>query len=154
MKTLALALMLAAVPAAHAQARDSIYTNRNAGAVRLFSAVGGAAVGTFVGGFLGYNALPRDCGCDDPGLDHLIYGAFAGIAVGSALSASFPDLQSVCDFKTRFRKSIIGSSVGSLAGFLLSGKRSASALFVVPVSGIGGSLATLGKCWKSSRSRS
>jgi hypothetical protein len=151
MKFLIAGTMFFMAIAAHAQQTDSLYTNRNATTARLFSSVGGAAAGAVVGGFIGYNAFSRDCGCDDPGLDNLIYGGLAGIAVGAALGAALPDMQSACDFKTRFTRSLVGSAIASSAAFLLSGVRTSATIVVVPVASVGGSLGALGRCWKSKR---
>jgi hypothetical protein len=123
----------------------------NAGAIRLLSSVGGAAVGILVGGVLGYHLIPHCTGCEDPGLEAIVYGSFIGSAIGAAFGASGPNFRSVCDRSTRFRRSLIGASAGAAAMFILGGGLSQheASLILTPVGSIGGSLVGLGPCWKS-----
>jgi hypothetical protein len=131
-------------PRPEGTARDN-----NAGAIRLVSSVGAAGLGIVGGGLLGYHILPHCTGCEDPGLDSIIYGSFVGAAIGAAFGAARPDLRSVCrQFKARFQRTLIGAGAGAGAMFLVSGRNETS-LFLVPVGAIGGSLAGLGRCWKS-----
>ena len=131
---------------------EAIRTNNNAGAIRLVSSVGAAGLGIIAGGFLGYHLLPHCTGCEDPGLDAIVYGSFAGAAIGAAFGAARPNLESICDFKTRFRRTLLGAGAGAGAMFILGGglSKNETSLFLVPAGGIGGSLAALGRCWKSS----
>lgn len=129
----------------------SIVPRRHVGGTRLFTAVGGVLAGTFVGGVVGYRVLPHDCNCDDPGLDATVYGAFAGMVVGAALAGSAPDLGSVCSFQTRFGRSLAGAALTATAAYFVAGGRgNGGSLIAVPLGAIGGSLAGLGRCWKSS----
>ena len=134
-------------PRAEAARRD----NSNAGAIRLASSVGAAGVGVIAGAFLGYHMLPHCTGCEDPGLEAIIYGSFVGATIGAALGAAGPNLGSVCRFRTRIRRTLLGAGAGAGAMFILGGglSQSETSVFLVPVGAIGGSLASLGRCWKS-----
>ena len=116
------------------------------------SSLGGAGLGVIAGGFLGYQLLPHCTGCEDPGLEAIIYGSFAGSAIGAAFGAAFPNLGSVCDFKGRIRRTLLGAGAGAAVMFILGGglSQNESSLILVPAGAIGGSLAALGRCWKSS----
>jgi hypothetical protein len=126
--------------------------NNNAGAIRLASSVGAAGLGIIAGGFLGYHLIPHCTGCEDPGLDAIVYGSFVGAAIGAAFGAARPNLHSVCPFRTRFQRTLIGAGVGAGAMFILGGglSQNETSLILVPAGGIGGALAGLGRCWKSS----
>ena len=130
-----------------AESRDG----ENNGAIRLGTAVGGAALGFVVGGFAGYNILPHRCQCDDPGLDELILGALVGSAAGAALGAALPSLNSVCAFDQRLKRTIVGGLGAAALGFVFAGglNGAETTVFITPVLGVGGSLASLGHCWKS-----
>jgi hypothetical protein len=130
---------------------DSARTNQNAGPKRFGSAMLGGLIGIIAGAFVGAHVPAHDCQCDDPGLDEFVYGAFAGSVAGAALGASVADLGSVCAFDTRFTRSLVGSAVTATAAYFVAGGRgSGGTLIAVPVGAIGGSLAGLGRCWKSS----
>ena len=130
---------------------DSTISPRiNNGHHRFFGALGGSVLGAIGGGLLGYQILPHDCGCDDPGLDALIYGALAGSAIGASFGAAAPDLRSVCSFDRRFKRSLIGYSIAAGVSYVLAGGAgSEGTIIAVPLGAIGGSLAALGECWKS-----
>lgn len=132
-----------------ARADTMIGPRRNAGATRLFGSVGGSLLGLVAGAYIGSQLPAHDCGCDDPGLDELIYGGLAGITLGAALGAAAPDLRSVCSFKTRVGRSLIGSTLFAVGAFVISGVRDEAILIAVPAGAVGGSLAALGRCWKS-----
>lgn len=117
------------------------------GASRLAASVGGLAAGIFVGGAAGYRILPHCTGCEDPGLDQMVYGAFIGGAIGAALGAAAPNLHSSCAFDERLARSIVGAGAGMAGAFFIGGL-SATSLIVVPVSSVAGALGSLGKCWK------
>jgi hypothetical protein len=117
------------------------------GGARLAASVGGLVAGMFVGGTAGYRMLPHCDGCEDPGLDQMIYGAFVGGAIGAALGAAAPTLRSSCSFDERFARSIVGAGAGMAGAFLLGG-RSGTSLIIVPVSSVAGALGSLGRCWK------
>ncbi|HEX6573750.1 MAG TPA: hypothetical protein VF042_02175 [Gemmatimonadaceae bacterium] len=132
------------------RADTSIAPARNAGAIRFFGALGGSFVGTIGGAYLGYNILPHNCGCDDPGLDQLIWGGLAGSAIGAAIGASAANLGSQCDFPGRFKRSLLGASIGGIAAYFVAGGSSnEGTVIAVPAVAIGGSLAALGRCWKA-----
>lgn len=116
-------------------------------AERVFASAGGAVLG-LMGGVLIASQIPaHDCGCDDPGLAEAIYGGLAGVTLGAALGASAPELRSVCSFGSRFGRSLLGAGLGTVAGVFAV--VSAGNIFVVPVGAAAGSLAALGRCWKS-----
>lgn len=118
-------------------------------ASRVLLSVGGAAIGTFAGGYIGYHVLSHDCGgCDDPGLEAIILGAFAGMTVGAALGAAGPG-DSVCSFDRRFARSLAGAGIAAGGAFFVAGIN--GSIITVPAGAIGGSLAALGRCWKSRR---
>ena len=130
---------------------DSARTNYNAGPKRFGSALLGGLLGIVAGALVGSQLPPHDCQCDDPGLDEFVFGAFAGSVAGAALGASLPDLGSVCAFGDRFTRSLPGAAATATAAYFVSGgRRSGGPLIAVPVGAIGGSLAGLGRCWKSS----
>src|SRR5678815_2167594 len=116
-------------------------------AERVFASAGGAVLG-LMGGVLIASQFPaHDCGCDDPGLAEAIYGGLAGVTLGAALGASAPQLRSVCSFGSRFGRSLLGAGVGTVAGVFVG--VSAGNIFVIPVGAAAGSVAALGRCWKS-----
>jgi hypothetical protein len=117
------------------------------GGARLAASVGGLVGGMFLGGAAGYRVLPHCNGCEDPGLDAMIYGAFVGGAIGAALGAAGPTLRSSCSFDERFARTIVGAGAGMAGAFLLGG-RSGTSLIIVPVSSVAGALGSLGRCWK------
>lgn len=125
--------------------------NPNAATYRLFSSLGGTFIGGLAGGLAGYNVLPHTSNGDDPGLNELVYGMLVGSSVGAAIGAAAPNLRSVCNFQSRLKRTIVGASVAGAAAYLVGGglNRDGSVIIVVPVSAMGGSLASLGRCWKS-----
>ena len=134
----------------HARADSSFVPRKTTPAVRLFTATSGVLVGTIAGGFVGYHVLPHECGCDDPGLDAIVYGAFFGMTVGAALGAAAPDLHSVCSFDKRFARSLAGAGITAIGAYLVAGGRgNGGTLLAIPLGAIGGSLAGLGRCWNS-----
>jgi hypothetical protein len=125
------------------------------GSIRLASSSGGFMFGLLLGGFAGYEMVSQSCDhCRNPTGDALVIGGTIGGALGAALGAAFLDLKSVCTFDKRLMRTLIGSSVGASALFIAAGgldhRRGRSAFFV-PIGAIGGSLGTLGRCWKSRR---
>jgi len=123
--------------------------NPNAATVRLFGSLGGATLGMLGGAVAGYNLLPHTPNGDDPGLRELVYGGLVGSAVGAAIGASAANLRSVCRFSTRFKRSIAGAGIAATLGFIFVGGANESSIIAVPASAMGGSLAALGRCWKS-----
>jgi len=126
------------------------------GSIRLASSSGGFMFGLLLGGFAGYEMVSQSCDhCRNPTGDALVIGGTIGGALGAALGAAFLDLKSVCTFDKRLMRTLIGSGVGASALFIAAGgldhRRGRSAFFV-PIGAIGGSLGTLGRCWKSRRS--
>jgi len=123
----------------------------NTRAIRLLTATGGALVGIVAGGTAGYQLIPHhDCGCDDPGLDELIWGAVVGSSIGAALGAAVPHLGSVCSFNERIKRTLIGGVAGGALGFaagIFSG--SEAILFTVPAFSVGEALGSLGRCWNA-----
>ena len=118
--------------------------------LRALTSLGGVFLGAIAGGYVGYNVLPHNCACDDPGLDELITGAFVGMAIGAAIGASAPDLGSVCSFDKRLMRSLAGAGLAAGAAYFLAGGSSnEGTLIAVPAAAIGGSLAALGKCWRA-----
>jgi hypothetical protein len=75
--------------------RDTANTYRNLSAYRFVSSTGIAFVGVLVGGIAGGQLPPHDCGCDDPGLDEVVYGALVGATIGAAIGAAYPNMRSV-----------------------------------------------------------
>jgi hypothetical protein len=128
----------------------SIPGNNNAGAARLGGAVGGLLIGTVVGGYAGYQVLPHCGGCEDPGLDQMVYGAFIGGAAGAAIGAALPRLGSSCSREKRLQRTTLGAAAGGLLGFLLGGglDLSENSLILVPAGSVAGALGALGRCWK------
>jgi hypothetical protein len=127
----------------------AVATKKNVGAIRFGSAVGGALLGAITGAYLGYNILPHDCGCDDPGLDALIWGGLGGITVGAAFGAAAANLGSQCDFGTRLKRTLLGAGLSGVAAyFVAGGSANEGTVIAVPAAAIGGSLAALGRCWK------
>jgi hypothetical protein len=123
------------------------------GSIRLASSSGGFMFGLLLGGFTGYEIVAEGCDhCRNPTGDALVVGGVIGGALGAALGAAFLDLRSVCSFDKRIMRTLIGSTVGASALFVASGglehRRGRSAFFV-PIGAIGGSMAMLGRCWKS-----
>jgi hypothetical protein len=123
----------------------------NTPAARLLTAVSGALAGIVVGGTAGYRLLPHhDCGCDDPGLDELVYGALVGSSIGAALGAAAPGLGSVCFFRERIGRTLLGAGAAGTFGFIVGGglSKSGASLITVPIFSVGGALGSLGRCWK------
>lgn len=122
----------------------------NKGHHRFFASLGGSVLGAIAGGYLGYQILPHDCQCDDPGLDALVYGGLAGMTVGAALGAAGPGLRSVCSYDRRLKRSLIGATLVAGASYIVAGgPGNSGTLIAVHLGGMGGSLAALGQCWKS-----
>lgn len=110
-------------------------------ALRTASGAMGWVAGAIAGGFVGYRVLPHSpCSCDDPGLTEALTGAVVFGAVGAALGAAAPLLESQCSFGTRVGRSLIGSVVGTGLGFLAR-PQSAQALAIPVLSISGASLA-------------
>ena len=131
-----------------ARADTAIHPHPHPGGPRLFASLGGVAVGALAGATIGYRVLPHDCNCDDPGLDALIYGGLAGMTIGAAFGAALPNLGSVCSFETRLGRSLLGAALFAGAAYAVAGNGE-SVVMAVPVGAVGGSLAMLGRCWKS-----
>ena len=125
---------------------------RQIGSIRLASSSGGFIFGMVLGGYSGYEIRSQNCDhCRNPTGDALLVGATIGGAVGAALGAAFLDLRSICSFNGRITRTLIGSAIGATASFIAAGgldKRGRSAFFI-PLGAVGGSLGTLGRCWKS-----
>jgi hypothetical protein len=123
------------------------------GSIRLASSSGGFMFGLLLGGFAGYEIVSQSCDhCRNPTGDALVIGGTIGGALGAALGAAFLDLKSVCTFDKRLMRTLIGSGVGAGALFVAAGgldNRRGRSAFFVPIGAIGGSLGTLGRCWKS-----
>ena len=133
-----------------AQTDTVVGPQKNPGVARAFMSVAGVTAGTFAGALVGYRILPHDCGCDDPGLDALIYGAFGGMVIGAALGASGPNLGSGCSFHKRFGRSLGGAALTAVAAYYVAGGRgNEGTLLAVPIGAVGGSLAGLGSCWRA-----
>ena len=129
---------------------SAIVAQRHGGGLRVLTALGGVFFGAIGGGYVGYNVLPHNCRCDDPGLDEMISGAFVGMAIGAAIGASGPDLGSVCSFERGLMRSLAGAGLAAGAAYLVAGgSGNEGTLLAVPAGAIGGSLAALGRCWKS-----
>lgn len=126
---------------------------RPIGSIRLASATGGFMFGMVLGGYTGYEFASEDCTtrCRKPSGDALLTGGAIGGALGAALGAAFLDLRSVCRFDGRIMRALIGSGLGASALFLAAGglDRNGRSAFFIPLGAIGGSLGTLGRCWKS-----
>jgi hypothetical protein len=123
-------------------------------AIRLSSASGGFVFGMVLGGFAGHEISDADCtrNCRRPAGEALLTGAAIGGTVGAALGAAFLNLESVCGFNRRILRTVIGTAVGASALFAATGgleERRGRSAFFIPIGAIGGSLATLGPCWKS-----
>jgi hypothetical protein len=122
----------------------------NALPIRLLTAAGGTVVGFFVGATVGYQVLSHDCGgCDDPGLDAIIYGALVGIPVGAALGAAAPRLGSVCSFGERSGRALLGAVAGGAVGLLAGAATEGAVLITLPVFSLAGALGSLGRCWNA-----
>ena len=125
-------------------------SKQHGGGIRVLSTVGGVFFGAIAGGYLGYNVLPHNCACDDPGLDELVSGALVGMTIGAAIGAAVPDLGSACSFDKRLMRSLAGAALAAGAAyFVAGGSRNEGTVLAVPAGAIGGSLAALGRCWKS-----
>ena len=126
---------------------------RPIGSIRLASSTGGFMFGMLLGGYTGYEVGSRDCTtkCRNPTGDALLAGGAIGGALGAAIGAAFLDLRSVCRFDGRIMRTLIGSGAGASALFLAAGglDRDGRSAFFIPLGAIGGSLVTLGRCWKS-----
>lgn len=121
-------------------------------AIRLASSTGGFVFGILVGGFAGHEMLNRECKtCDKPELDALVIGGAIGGAIGAGLGSAFLDIGSVCTFDKRIMRTMLGSAIGASAAYIASGglERGGRTIFFVPIGAVGGSLGSLGKCWKS-----
>ena len=129
----------------------TLFVRKDAAPLRILTSVGGGLVGGIAGAYAGYNVLPHTPNGDDPGLIELVQGFVAGVAVGAALGASAPQLQSVCSFGKRFGRSLLGAGVTATALYVASGgvRGDGAVVLLVPVGSVGGSLAALGRCWKS-----
>ena len=114
---------------------------------RGLGSAGGAVLGLIGGVFIASQLPAHDCGCDDPGLAEAIYGGLAGVTLGAALGAAMPDLRSVCSFGGRFGRSILGGALGTVVGTFAA--VSAGNIVFIPAGSAAGSLAALGRCWKS-----
>ena len=130
-------------------ARVDVQNGLGVGGTRLFASVGGLALGMVAGGVIGYRILPHCGGCEDPGLEQLVYGALAGGAIGAAFGASLPDLDSVCTFQQRVTRSLIGAGGAAAGAVILSGGLNEIHLLAVPAVSVAGALGALGRCWKS-----
>ncbi len=123
------------------------------GSIRLASSSGGFMFGILLGGFTGYEIVSQRCdNCRNPTGDALVIGGTIGGALGAALGAAFLDLKSVCTFDKRITRTLIGSGIGAGSLFVAAGgleNRRGRSAFFVPIGAIGGSLITLGRCWKS-----
>ena len=126
---------------------------RSIGPIRLASSTGGFMFGMVLGGYAGYEIASRDCTtkCRNPSGDGLLRGGAIGGALGAALGAAFLDLRSVCRFDGRIMRTLIGSGLGASALFLAAGGLDSDgrSAFFIPLGAIGGSLGTLGRCWRS-----
>jgi hypothetical protein len=122
------------------------------GAIRLATSSGGFVFGIVLGGFAGYETLKKNCQtCDKPQLDALVIGGAVGGSLGAALGAAFLDLSSVCAFDKRIVRTLVGAGLGASAFFVAGGglDRGGRSIFLVPIGAVGGSLGTLGHCWKT-----
>ena len=123
------------------------------GSIRLASSSGGFMFGLLLGGFAGYEIVSQRCDhCRNPTGDALVIGGTIGGALGAALGAAFLDLKSVCTFEGRLLRTLLGSGIGAGTLFVAAGgldNRRGRSAFFVPIGAIGGSLGTLGRCWKS-----
>ena len=128
----------------------STVTHNRGNGLRVLTTFGGVFFGAVTGGYIGYNVLPHNCACDDPGLDEMIYGAFTGMIIGGAIGASAPDLGSVCTLDKRLARSLAGAALIAGAAYVVAGGHgNGGTLIAVPAGAVAGSLAGLGKCWKS-----
>jgi hypothetical protein len=144
----------ARAPDTFARTDTVIAPKRNVGGIRFAGALGGAFVGAIGGAYLGYNILPRDCACDDPGLDALIWGGLGGITIGAAFGAAAANLGSQCDFGASLKRTLLGAGAGGIAAYFVAGGASnEGTVIAVPAAAIGGSLAALGKCWRPAASQ-
>lgn len=123
------------------------------GAIRLASSSGGFIWGAVLGGYVGHQLLAnKECGkCESPHTNSLIIGGSIGGSLGAAFGASFLNLSSVCSYKHRLLRSLIGAGIGGGAAFVLSGglEHESHSAFFVPLGAVGGALGTLGHCWRS-----
>ena len=162
MKTLFLLVLSVSISASSAQAqRDEAFgvrlrtdtstvANHHGSGLRVLTTFGGVFFGAVAGGYVGYNVLPHNCACDDPGLDEMIYGAFTGMVIGAAIGASAPDLGSACRLEQRLGRSLAGAALIAGAAYVVAGGHgNGGTLIAVPAGAVAGSLAGLGKCWKS-----
>jgi hypothetical protein len=123
--------------------------------IRLGSATGGFMFGMLLGGFAGHEIEAKNCrgDCRTPIGEALLTGGAIGGALGAAIGAAFLDLGSHCRFRGRILRTMAGSAVGASAFFAATGgleKRRGRSAFFVPLGSVGGSLGSLGRCWKSS----
>ena len=134
---------------------DSLYVRDKPpiGSIRLASSSGGFMFGLLLGGFTGYEIVSQRCeNCRTPTGDALVVGGAIGGALGAALGAAFLDLKSVCTFDKRIMRTLVGSGIGAGSLFVAAGglkNRRGRSAFFVPIGALGGSLGTLGRCWKS-----
>jgi len=133
---------------------DGVSQKSNVGAIRLASSSGGFIWGSVLGGYVGYKSLANDCTkCASRQTNSIIGGASIGGALGAAFGAAFLNLSSQCSFNHRLVRTMVGAGLGASTFFIASGglDHSGHAAFLVPVGAVGGSLITLGHCWKSRR---
>lgn len=113
--------------------------------VRGLSGIVGASLGAVVGGFIGYGLVPHgECG-DDPGLCETIAGALVGSFAGLSIGAAMPRFASSCSFRSRFIRSLGGSSVGGVLGYAVGGARRDWLAAATPLGAIAG--AAVGAHW-------
>ncbi len=131
--------------------RDTATTYRSTSPLRFFTSTGGAIVGLLAGAMVGEKLPHHNCGCDDPGLDEIIYGALVGATIGAAIGTALPNMRSVCSSNVRLGRSFIGAGIGASAGFILGGGlgKDGASVLSTPAGAIGGSLIGLGRCWRS-----
>lgn len=134
--TLLYASPVSAQSAPDTAARDTA-PDHSVVAVRALMGTLGWVSGAVAGAYIG-NAIPRDpCSCDDPGLNEVVTGMAIGGALGAALVASAPKLNSRCSFVNRLGLALLGSAVGSGLGMIQF--TDGSRVLTVPVFSIIGS---------------
>lgn len=111
--------------------------------IRAFAGGLGWIAGAFIGAYVLYHTQSHDCGCDDPGLQQVVVGGFAGGLLGAALGAAAPDLDSRCSFGTRFGRGFFGSLAGSVVGLL---PNSGFILLAVPILSVTGATLAESRC--------
>lgn len=123
--------------------------------IRLGSATGGFMFGMLLGGFAGHEIKAQNCrgDCRTEIGEALLTGGAIGGAIGAGLGAAFLEVGSQCPFHSRILRTMAGSAIGAYALFAATGgleKRGGRSAFFVPLGSVSGSLASLGRCWKSS----